>query len=78
MGRYEKQRKFLKSNFSEFKNIKTDKMKGIPQPDSVKPYNSSCDVIDLPKVNGDIVKKQKYNFFFENVYQIEQLTLPYF
>lgn len=40
MGSYEEQRKFLKSNFNEFKNIKTDKMKGIPQPDSVKYYSS--------------------------------------
>ena len=58
MGRYEEQRNFLKSNFNEFKNIKTDKMKGIPQPDIVKPYSSFCDIIDLPKVSGDVVKKQ--------------------
>ena len=58
MGRYEEQRNFLKSNFGEFKNIKTDKMKGIPQPDIVKPYSSFCDIIDLPKVSGDVVKKQ--------------------
>ena len=28
MGRYEQQRQFLKSNFFEFKRIKTDKAKG--------------------------------------------------
>ncbi|AKN31906.1 nitroreductase [Clostridium carboxidivorans P7] len=58
MSRYEQQRSFLKSNFSEFKNIKTDKMKGIPQPPSVKSFNSSSKIIDLPKVREDIVKKQ--------------------
>ena len=58
MGRYEEQRKFLKSNFDEFKNIKTDKMKGITQPDSVKPYSSFCEVIDLPKVCIDVLKNQ--------------------
>ena len=58
MGRYDDQRKFLKSNFYEFKNIKTDKMKGIPQPDIAKPYSSFCKIIDLPKVSVDVVKKQ--------------------
>ena len=58
MGRYEEQRKFLKSNFNEFKNIKTDKMKGIPQPDIAKPYSSFCEVIDLPKVCIDVLKNQ--------------------
>lgn len=58
MGRYEQQRSFLKSNFSEFKNVKTDKMKGIPQPHSVKSYDSFSNIIDLPKVSGDVVKKQ--------------------
>lgn len=32
MARYEAERNFLKSNFNQFKNIKTDKMKGVPQP----------------------------------------------
>ncbi len=32
MGRFEYQRNFLKSNFKEFKSIKTEAMKGIPQP----------------------------------------------
>lgn len=58
MTRYEQQRSFLKSNFNEFKNIKTDKMKGIPQPPSVKAYNSLSDTINLPKVGEDVIKKQ--------------------
>ncbi|MFL0245573.1 SagB/ThcOx family dehydrogenase [Candidatus Clostridium stratigraminis] len=60
--RYEQQRNFLKSNFNEFKNVKTDKMKGVPQPISVKEYDTHSKVVDLPKVNEDIVKNQ-------NIYQ---------
>lgn len=56
MTRYEQQRNFLKSNFDEFKNIKTDKMNGIPQPPIVKSYDLSSNVINLPKVNEQIVK----------------------
>jgi len=62
MGRYEQQRNFLKSNFNEFKKIKTDKMKGIAQPAIVKSYNSFSNVINLPKVSGNVVKK-------ENIYE---------
>lgn len=62
MGRYEEQRNFLKSNFGEFRKIKTDKMKGIPQPSIVKHYDSFSNVINLPKVSENIIKK-------ENIYQ---------
>jgi SagB-type dehydrogenase family enzyme len=62
MGRYEKQRNFLKSNFSEFKEIKTDKMKGISQPSITKPYNSFSNIISLPTVSENAVKK-------ENIYE---------
>jgi hypothetical protein len=57
MTRYTQQRNFLKSNFDEFKNIKTDKMKGVPQPTSVKDYNSLADIINLPKVSEDVVRE---------------------
>ena len=49
MSRYEQHRSFLKSNFNEFKSIKTDKMKGIAQPPSVKSYGLSDNIINLPK-----------------------------
>ncbi|MDP4085475.1 MAG: SagB/ThcOx family dehydrogenase [Bacillota bacterium] len=58
MKRYEQERNFLKSNFFEFKRLKTDKMKGIPKPPIVKKYDPLSTIIDLPKVNGDVVKKQ--------------------
>ncbi|KZL88446.1 SagB/ThcOx family dehydrogenase [Clostridium magnum] len=57
MSRYEQHRSFLKSNFNEFKSIKTDKMKGIAQPPSVKSYGLSDNIINLPKVSEGVVKK---------------------
>ncbi len=62
MSRFEQQRNFLKSNFNEFKNIKTDKMNGISQPPIAKSYDSSSIVINLPKVSEEIVKNS-------NIYQ---------
>lgn len=58
MGKYEQQRSFLKSNFNEFRNIKTDKMKGVSQPEGVKPYYPNSRIINLPAVNENILKKQ--------------------
>jgi SagB-type dehydrogenase family enzyme len=62
MTRYEQQRNFLKSNFLEFKHIKTDKIKGLPKPPIVKTYDSSSIIIDLPKVNENVIKE-------ENIYE---------
>ncbi|WP_338448064.1 hypothetical protein R4Z09_17670 [Niallia oryzisoli] len=56
MTGYEQQKNFIKSNFLEFKKIKTDKMKGIPKPRNVKPYHLSSTIIDLPVVNEEVVK----------------------
>ncbi|MDF2513990.1 MAG: nitroreductase [Herbinix sp.] len=58
MARYEVERSFLKSNFNQFKNIKTDKMKGVPQPIGVKPYDPNLRIISLPTINEDVLKKQ--------------------
>lgn len=58
MERYEQQRSFLKSNFNTFKNIKTDKMKGVQQPERVKPYDLNSKIISLPAVNPDILQKR--------------------
>ncbi len=58
MSRYEAERNFLKSNFNQFKHIKTDKMKGEPQPIGVKPYDSNIGIIVLPTVKAEILKKQ--------------------
>lgn len=84
MGRYEKQRKFLKSNFDEFKNIQTDKMKGIPQPPIVKPYDSASEIIDLQEVNKDVVinsniyecikERRSTRFYDDKLMSIEELS----
>ncbi len=58
MDRYKVERNFLKSNFKEFKNIKTDKMKGLPQAVGVKPYDPNSKTIELPTVTSDILKKK--------------------
>ena len=58
MGRYEVERNFLKSNFNKLKGIKTDKMKGLPQPEGIKGHDSDARIISLPAVNTDILKKQ--------------------
>lgn len=58
MTRYEQQRNFLKSNFLEFKHIKTDKIKGFPKPPSVKSYNSKSMIIELPRVCKDVLDRE--------------------
>lgn len=58
MSRYALQREFLKSNFHQFKGIKTDKIKGVAQPPIVKPVDASSLMIDLPKVSKDIVSNE--------------------
>lgn len=84
MGRYEQQRGFLKSNFLEFKHVKTDKIKGLPQPMIVKPYSPSSVMIDLPEFNEGVVKKQNIfdcikerrstRFYSEESIQLEELS----
>ncbi|MFD1176473.1 SagB/ThcOx family dehydrogenase [Paenibacillus puldeungensis] len=84
MGRYEQQRSFLKSNFLEFKHVRTDKIKGLPKPLIVKPYSSSSVIIDLPECNEDVVKKQNIydcikdrrstRFYSEESLSLEELS----
>lgn len=57
MGKYEAERDFLKSNFYKLKSIKTDKMKGLPQPEGIKGHDPNARIISLPTVNIDILKK---------------------
>lgn len=58
MSRYTQQREFLKSNFHQFKGIKTDKIKGLGQPPVVKPFDTSSLIIDLPKVSKDVISNE--------------------
>lgn len=84
MSRYERERNFLKSNFNEFKSIKTDKMKGMPQPEAVKPYDPNSITIDLPAVSEDaVINKNIYEcirirrstrFYSEEAVSLEELS----
>ncbi|GIP22237.1 SagB/ThcOx family dehydrogenase [Paenibacillus sp. J22TS3] len=84
MGRYEQQRSFLKSNFLEFKHVKTDKIKGLSKPLTVKPYSSSSIMIDFPECNEDVVKKHNIydcikdrrstRFYSEESLRLEELS----
>lgn len=58
MTRFKEQRNFLKSNFNEFKTIKTDRMKGISQPEKIKNYVDNSKIIDLPEVNDEFIKNR--------------------
>lgn len=60
MTRYKKERDFLKSNFNDFKKIKTDRDKGLAKPLANKPYDKDAIMIELPDVNRDIAKKGVY------------------
>ena len=82
--RYKNYRDFLKSNFNDFKNIKTDKMKGIPQPPINKNYDNSEKLISLPLIDKNIVSKKNIfeciesrrstRFFSEEAISIEELS----
>lgn len=84
MTRYEQQRNFLKSNFHEFKQIKTDKIKGIAAPPRVKPYDGEAQVIDLPKFSREIVsrdhiydciaQRRSTRFYSEDHLSLEELS----
>ncbi|QSF44201.1 SagB/ThcOx family dehydrogenase [Paenibacillus tianjinensis] len=84
MTRYEQQRQFLKSNFHEFKHIKTDKIKGITQPPIVKPFDSEAVLIDLPKVSKDVVcndnifncidQRRSTRFYSADTLSLEELS----
>lgn len=84
MGRCKEKRSFLKTNFDEFKNIKTDKAKGVSQPPIVKGYDLDSNTINLPKVNPKIIKNENiYNcikerrstrFYSEETISLEELS----
>ena len=58
MSRYESQRNFLKTDFTQVKNIKTDRMKGVPQPLVVKPFDPQAEIIPLPDISNEVLKKK--------------------
>ncbi|WP_042461628.1 SagB/ThcOx family dehydrogenase [Neobacillus dielmonensis] len=80
MTRFELQRNFLKSNFVEFKKIRTDKMNGLPKPSSIKAYEPESTIVPLPEVTENVVKKHDIYHLIKNrrstrFYSQESLTL---
>lgn len=56
MERFRENRNFMKSNFME--DILSDQKKELPQPPLQKPYEDNAEIIELPKVDKDIIVKQ--------------------
>lgn len=56
MKKFEQERKMLKSAFTG--DMESDQMKGVPQPPLEKPVEPEREVIALPEVTGDVVKKK--------------------
>lgn len=48
---------------SDFKTFSATKQRGILQPPNVKAYDADAEIVDLPAVDGGVVKK-------ENIYEI--------
>ncbi|AIF53033.1 SagB/ThcOx family dehydrogenase [Pelosinus sp. UFO1] len=84
MGKYDNYRNFLKSNFTEFKTIKTDAKKGISQPPKVKPYEINSKLVDLPMVNEStltngniytcIKERRSTRFYSDKPISLEELS----
>lgn len=77
-------RKFLKSNFTEFRRIKTDAIKGLPAPAKYKPCPADGKLINLPVVNEDILitnnlytcikERRSTRFYSESALSLEELS----
>ncbi|GFP76452.1 SagB/ThcOx family dehydrogenase [Clostridium fungisolvens] len=57
MGRYEKNRDFLKANFEVLDEIKTDAQKKLSKAPLQKEYDENAKLIDLPKPSKDVLVK---------------------
>jgi SagB-type dehydrogenase family enzyme len=47
----------MRSNFTDWGEIKSDQQLKLPQPPLEKPYDEGSEIIDLPEVNGNILAK---------------------
>ena len=57
MNRYKENRDFLKANFEVLDYIKTDNQKGLHSIPLQKEYDKNAELIDLPMVNKNVIKK---------------------
>lgn len=80
MNRYKENRNFLKADFSVLDNIKTDMQKKMPKPPIQKELGNYIDIIDLPKISEEVVKKSNvYNCIKDRrsirLYENESMSL---
>lgn len=78
MDRFKANRDFMKSKFG--KDLMTDQKKQIDQPDLVKEYDEEAYIINLPKANENILKKNNLHQCIEDratnrVYTDEIITI---
>lgn len=66
MDRYKKNRDFMKADFKVLDEIKTDRQKGLPFPSFQKEYDKTKELIDLPKVDKEILHKANVFDCFED------------
>lgn len=55
MGNVKQQREWMKSNFAETEDMKSDQELQLPQPALQKSYDENDEIIDLPEVNESIL-----------------------
>ncbi|WP_147534615.1 SagB/ThcOx family dehydrogenase [Bacillus marasmi] len=84
MKKYEQQRSFLKSNFHEFKKMKTDKQIGLLKPPIVKEYYLDSKIVTLPKPCSQVItqenifncieERRSTRFYSEECLSIDELS----
>lgn len=57
MDELKKQRQWMKSNFADWDDIKSDQEKELPQPSLEKPYDEAAELIDLPEISEKVLSK---------------------
>lgn len=68
MGNIQQQRKWMKANFNRSSGLKSDQQLELPQPPLQKPYDENSLIIDLPKVNKNIlIKTNIFDIFKDRI-----------
>ena len=57
MDKVKEQRKWMKSNFAEMEGVESDQRLGLVQPPLQKYYDENGNIIDLPKVKENVLRK---------------------
>lgn len=62
----DKNRRFLKTYFSDLDGTTTDAKKGLPKPAAEKQWPADCKIIDLPEVDSKIIKNDSLFMALKN------------